>query len=323
MATFYHWDRPQVLEDRGGWTVRETAEHFADYATVVHDRLGDRVGSWTTLNEPWCSAYLGYGSGRHAPGRRDPAAAFAAVHHLLLAHGLGVQALRAAGARSVGLVVNPAVVRPADPDSTADTAAARLIDGLHNRVFLDPVFGGGYPGDILAHISRFGDPWWLAEGDEKTIAASIDQLGVNYYAPTYVAARPGADGGDGTYPGSEGIEFLSARIARDYPGIPLWVTENGAAFDDRVDGDRIADQVRIGYLDSHLRAARAALDGGVDLRGYLVWSLLDNFEWAEGYHKNKRFGLVHVDFPAQRRTPKDSADWYRSVIAGNALPEPD
>ncbi|GAB3806787.1 hypothetical protein GCM10027605_35560 [Micromonospora zhanjiangensis] len=209
MVTLYHWDLPQSLEDRGGWPVRDTAEHFADYATAVHDRLGDRVASWLTLNEPWCSAYLGYGSGRHAPGRRDPAATFAAVHHLLLAHGLGTQALRAAGARSVGLALNPAVVRPVDPDSAADADAVRLIDGLHNRVFLDPVLGDGYPADMVTHMARFGGTPWLADGDEKTIAAPIDLLGLNYYSPTWVAARPGADGGDGTYPGSEGIEFTS------------------------------------------------------------------------------------------------------------------
>ncbi|MFC5924035.1 GH1 family beta-glucosidase [Micromonospora vulcania] len=340
MPTLYHWDLPQALEDRGGWTNRRTAEAFAEYATVVHDRLGDRVDCWTTLNEPWCSAYLGYGSGIHAPGRRDPAAAFAAVHHLLLAHGLGTQALRAAGARSVGLVVNPVAVRPDDPTSAADADAVRLIDGLHNRIFLDPVLGDGYPADVLAHLSRFGEPTWLAESDEKTIAAPIDLLGINYYNPVYVAARPGAPEGNGTYPGAAGIEFraptgpttamgweidptglsdLLRRLHHDYPGTPLWVTENGGAFDDQVSGDHVPDDDRISYLDGHLRAVHTALRGGVDVRGYLAWSLLDNFEWAEGY--SKRFGLVHVDYRTQRRTLKDSAHWYRSVIARNALPD--
>ncbi|MFC7548128.1 GH1 family beta-glucosidase [Plantactinospora sp. GCM10030261] len=340
MPTLYHWDLPQALEDRGGWTNRATAEAFAEYATAVHDRLGDRVDKWVTLNEPWCSAYLGYGSGIHAPGRTDPAAAFTAVHHLLLAHGLGTQALRAGGARNVGLVVNPVAVRPADPDSAADAEAVRLVDGLHNRIFLDPVFGNGYPPDVLAHLGRFGEPTWLAETDEKTIAAPIDLLGVNYYNPTYVAARPGAPGGGGTYPGTEGIEFRPAagpttamgweidptglgdllrRLHRDYPGVPLWVTENGAAFEDRMVAGRIVDAARISYLDGHLRAVHGALADGADVRGYLVWSLLDNFEWAWGY--DKRFGLVHVDYRTQLRTPKDSAHWYRSVIARNALPE--
>jgi beta-glucosidase len=340
MPTLYHWDLPQPLEDAGGWTARATAEAFAEYAAVVCERLGDRVRDWVTLNEPWCSAYLGYGSGLHAPGRRDPAAAFAAVHHLLLAHGLGTQALRAAGAARVGLVLNPAAVRPADPDSAADAEAVRLVDGLHNRIFLGPVLGGGYPPDVLEHVSRFGEPTWLGEGDEKTVAAPVDLLGVNYYSPTWVAARPGAAGGGGTYPGTGGIEFLApggpttamgwpidptgltevlTRIAHDHPGTPLWVTENGAAFDDRVDGDRVADPERIGYLDGHLRAVLAALDAGVDVRGYLVWSLLDNFEWAYGYHK--RFGIVHVDYDTQRRRLKDSAHWYRSVVERSALPD--
>jgi beta-glucosidase len=340
VATLYHWDLPQPLEDQGGWTARETAAHFAEYAGVVAQRLGDRVSAWHTLNEPWCSAYLGYGSGVHAPGHTDPAAAFSAVHHLLLAHGLGTQALRAAGAPTVGLVVNPAMVRPADPDNPADVEAVRLVDGLHNRIFLDPVLGNGYPADVLAHVSRFGDPSWLQPDDEKTISTPIDLLGINYYAPTYVAARAGAPGGGGAYPGTEGIEFLPPygdvtamdwqiepaglsdllrRISRDYPGVPLWITENGAAFDDRPAGDRVPDPDRIAYLTGHLTAVREAIADGVDVRGYLVWSLMDNFEWSFGYHK--RFGIVHVDYETQRRTLKDSAHWYRAVIARNGLPD--
>ncbi|MFB9239335.1 GH1 family beta-glucosidase [Plantactinospora siamensis] len=346
LPTLYHWDLPQELEDRGGWTVRDTAERFAGYAVAVHDRLGDRVRTWTTLNEPWCSAYLGYGSGLHAPGRRDPAAAFAALHHLLLAHGLAAQALRAGGARSIGLVVNPAAVRPVDPASAADLDAVRLVDGLHNRIILEPVLGRGYPDDMLEHMSRYGSGLgaghggldWLEATDEKTIGAPLDLLGVNFYAPTYVAARPGAPGAP-PYPGSEGIDFppptgpvtdmgwgidpsaltdVLRRIGADAPGIPLMVTENGAAFPDRIVDGRVRDAGRIGYLDGHLRAAHAALAAGVDLRGYLAWSLLDNFEWAEGY--GKRFGLVHVDYATQRRTCKDSAHWYGSVVAANALP---
>ncbi|MFB6393137.1 GH1 family beta-glucosidase [Polymorphospora lycopeni] len=338
IVTLYHWDLPQPLEDRGGWTNRETAEHFAGYATAVYGRLADRVRTWTTLNEPWCSAYLGYGNGVHAPGRQDPAAAFAAVHHLLLAHGLGAQALRAAGATTVGITVNPAAVVPADPDSAADQRAVRLVDGLHNRIFLDPLLRGGYPADVLEHVARFTDLDFLRDGDEQIIGGPVDLLGINYYAPTYVAARPGAPGGDGAYPGTEGIEFLPPvgpltdmgwmiepsgltalleRIGRDYPGVPLFVTENGAAFPDRPEGDRVPDPDRIGYLDGHLRAAHEAIARGVDLRGYLVWSLLDNFEWAEGY--DKRFGIVHVDYLSQRRTPKDSARWFQEVIRRNGL----
>jgi beta-glucosidase len=339
IVTLYHWDLPQTLEDHGGWTARDTAARFADYASAVYARLGDRVGTWTTLNEPWCSAFLGYAAGVHAPGRKDAGASFAAVHHLLLAHGLGVQALRAAGAGSVGVTVNLAPVIPADPDNAADAAAARLVDGLQNRLFLDPLLRGGYPTDMEAHAARFTDLGYLQDGDEKVISQPVDLLGINYYTPAFVAAQPGVTGNP-VYPGTEGVSFLPAsgpvtamgwqieptglstileRVARDYPGVPLLVTENGAAFDDRLDGEggRVADADRIRYLDGHLRAAHQAISRGVDLRGYLVWSLLDNFEWAEGYHK--RFGIIYIDYGTQRRVLKDSARWYREVIRRNGL----
>ncbi|MGC4803946.1 GH1 family beta-glucosidase [Micromonospora sp. DT233] len=344
IVTLYHWDLPQALEDRGGWTNRETAEHFAAYATAVHGRLGDRVRTWTTLNEPWCSAYLGYGNGLHAPGRRDAGAAFTAVHHLLLGHGLAASALRAAGAQTVGITLNPADVQPADPNSAADAAAVRLVEGLQNRIFLDPLTGAGYPADVLEHVSRMVEPTFIRDGDEKLIAAPIDLLGVNYYSPTYVAGRPDG-GGNSAHPGTEGaVEFLPnaeprtemgwtiepaglsrllQRLAADYPGLPLMITENGGAFPDRVGAagpnevGRVADDDRIAYLDGHLRAVHEAIGRGVNLRGYLVWSLLDNFEWAEGYAK--RFGIVHVDYPTQRRTPKASARWYQEVISRNGL----
>ena len=346
VVTLYHWDLPQTLGDRGGWTARETAEAFAGYAGAVHTRLGDRVGTWTTLNEPWCSAHLSYAAGIHAPGLRDPAATFAAVHHLLLGHGLATRALRAAGAGTVGLVVNPAAVFPADPDSAADAEAARLVDGLHNRIFLDPVLRGSYPADMRGHMARFTDAAFIRDGDEEVIAAPIDLLGVNYYTPAYVAARPGA-GGQAAYPGSEDVEFvpptgeltdmgwqvepdalatLLERLHRDYR-VPLLISENGAAYptgpvpdETAPGGARVPDTDRIRYLDRHLRAAHRAIANGVDLRGYLVWSLMDNFEWAEGY--TKRFGIVHVDYRTQRRLLKDSAHWYREVIARNGLAEP-
>jgi beta-glucosidase len=341
VITLYHWDLPQSLQDRGGWISRDTAGYFADYAEVVYGRLGDRVRTWTTLNEPWCSAYLGYGSGLHAPGQQDPAAAFAAAHHLMLGHGLAALALRAAGASTVGITVNPAAVSPADPDNADDVEAARVVDGLHNRIFLDPLLRGKYPVEVLDHIGRFADPSWIRLGDEELIGQPVDLLGVNYYAPTYVAARPGAAGGGPAYPGTEGIEFLAAtppmtdmgwqiepagltrlleRISRDYPGVPLMITENGAAYPDGPDDDpeRVTDHHRVAYLDGHLRAAREAIDRGVDLRGYFVWSLLDNFEWAEGYRK--RFGIVHVNYRTQRRTLKDSAHYYRQVIRDNGVP---
>jgi beta-glucosidase len=342
LVTLYHWDLPQTLEDRGGWTSRETSEAFAEYAQIVHARLGDRVKIWTTLNEPWCSAYLGYAVGRHAPGRQDPAAAFSAVHHLLVGHGLAVQALRSAGASTLGITLNPSAVFPAKPGDAADVAAARLVDGLHNRIFFDPLLRGEYPDDVLEHVRRFTPTTFVQDGDEKIISAPIDLLGVNYYTPTYVAARP--DGAGSTaHPGTEGIEFLPPsgpltemnwqiepsaltallrRISDDYPGVPLVITENGAAYatGPSQDGARVPDVDRVRYLDAHLRAAHDAISAGVDLRGYFVWSLMDNFEWAEGY--GKRFGIVHVDYRTQQRLPKDSAHWYRDVIRRNGLAAP-
>jgi beta-glucosidase len=338
IATLYHWDLPQALEDRGGWATRETALRFADYTALVHERLGDRVGTWTTLNEPWCAAFLGYAEGVHAPGRTEPAAAYAAAHHLLLAHGEAVRVLRAGGAPQVGLAVNPSAVRPANPDDPADVAAARLVDGLQNRIFLDPAFGRGYPEDVLAVARRFGGLAWLQAGDEERIAAPVDLLGVNYYSPDVVAARPGHPART-AMPGTEGIAFLPppgpvtamgwqiepaglaellVRLSTDYPGVGLWITENGAAFDDEADGGRVADPARVRYIDGHLRAVHSAIARGVDVRGYLVWSLLDNFEWAEGYRK--RFGIIYVDYPSQTRVLKDSARWYQGVISRNGLP---
>ncbi|BEL11137.1 GH1 family beta-glucosidase [Actinoplanes sichuanensis] len=332
VVTLYHWDLPQTLEDRGGWTVRETAEAFAEYAQVVYGRLGDRVGTWTTLNEPWCSAYLGYGNGIHAPGRQDPAGSLAAVHHLNLAHGLAARALRSAGARSISITLNPCEVSPLDPANPADVDAARIIDGVANRIFLDPLLRGHYPADVLEHISRITDLSFIKDGDEAIINAPIDVLGINFYTPSYVSAKPGQPAAL-DYPGSEGIAFrkpvgpvtdmgwqiepasltrLLTRIHRDYPGTPLMITENGAAYPEGVH-----DPLRIEYVDAHLRACHDALAAGVDLRGYFAWSLMDNFEWAEGYAK--RFGIVHVDYTTQQRVLKDSAKWYREVIRRNGL----
>ena len=342
VVTLYHWDLPQALEDRGGWTARETAEAFAEYAQIVHARLGDRVTTWTTLNEPWCSAYLGYGSGVHAPGRQDPAATFAAVHHLLLGHGLAAQALRAAGAGTISITLNPAAVFPVDPDNPADLDAVRIVDGLSNRIFFDPLLRGHYPADMLEHIARFTDLSYIADGDLATIHTPIDLLGVNFYNPSYVSAKPGTPGSLDN-PGSEGISFrppvgpvtdmnwlieptgltrLLERIHHDYPGTPLLITENGAAYPDGPAEDgAVHDARRIDYLDGHLRACHDALAAGVDLRGYFVWSLMDNFEWAEGYAK--RFGIVHVDYRTQQRVLKDSAKWYREVIRRNGIAEPE
>ena len=337
-VTLYHWDLPQALEDAGGWPVRDTADRFAEYAALVHDRLRDRIRTWTTLNEPWCSAFLGYAEGAHAPGRTEPAAALAAAHHLLLGHGLAVRALRDQDPGStLGITLN---LHPIDPatGSDADADAARRVDAVCNRVFLDPVFRGAYPDDLRADVAGVTDMGFVRDGDERTIAAPIDVLGVNYYRRTIVAPGPGPRP-SAAWVGSEdvqeverglpatemgweidpgGLYDLLRRIQRDYGPIPLYVTENGAAFADTVGPDgTVADLDRVAYLDGHLRAAREAIEDGVDLRGYFVWSLLDNFEWAFGY--SKRFGLVYVDYATQRRILKDSAHWFAAVTRRNGL----
>jgi beta-glucosidase len=349
--TLYHWDLPQALEDTGGWTDRRTAERFGEYAEVVAAALGDRVPLFITLNEPWCSAYLGYASGVHAPGRTDDAAALTAVHHLNLAHGLATAAVRrAAPAARVALTLNLAWVRPEKPDSVLDTEAARRVDGLQNRVFLDPVLRGGYPADVQADTASVTDWSFVRDGDLDVISAPIDVLGVNYYSPTIVRhwtrERPkeNADGhGDGTaspWIACDDVEFpiqhgrktdmgwsidprglteLLLRVAREAPGLEIMVTENGAAFPDVVDGEgRIVDTDRIDYLRTHLAAVHAAIEAGAPVVGYYVWSLMDNFEWAWGF--SKRFGIVHVDYKTQVRTLKDSARFYADVITRNTLP---
>ncbi|MGH3735732.1 MAG: GH1 family beta-glucosidase [Micromonosporaceae bacterium] len=345
--TLYHWDLPQALEDAGGWPSRETALRFADYAALMYDALGDRLDSWTTLNEPWCSAFLGYASGEHAPGRQEPAASVPAAHHQLLGHGLAAQALRSAGAREVGITVNLYPVDPAS-DTVADADAARRIDGLQNRLFLDPLLRGVYPPDVIADLVPVTDFGFVHDGDLGVISAPLDLLGVNYYSRHVVAAPDGEavpaghsplGGGASPYPGSEGVRFVSrgypvtamgweidapglaetlVRLHREYPVPPMYVTENGAAFDDPapVNG-QVPDPARVAYLDAHLRACAEAIDAGVPLRGYFVWSLMDNFEWAWGY--TRRFGVVHVDYATQRRTPKQSGRWYADVIRRNGL----
>jgi beta-glucosidase len=339
LPTLYHWDLPQPLQDAGGWPARDTALRFAEYAGVVFDALGDRVRRWLTLNEPWCTAFLGYGMGRHAPGIQDAEQSVAAVHHLLLGHGLAVGALRATGSDAeIGIALNVEPCRPATDDES-DVAAARLADGMQNRIFLDPLFRGRYPDDVLEHLQSRVDLTHIRAGDERTIAAGVDILGVNYYRPALIAAEHNGNGRRWTeWPGDErirmvtqkapttamgwpvdatGLTELLVRLHREY-AVPVVVTENGAAFDDVVDErGAVRDRDRIAYLDQHVRAAHRALDQGVDLRGYFVWSLLDNFEWAEGYAK--RFGIVYVDYATQRRIPKDSARWYRDVISANGM----
>ncbi|HVQ96453.1 MAG TPA: GH1 family beta-glucosidase [Mycobacteriales bacterium] len=331
VTTLYHWDLPQALEDDGGWLNRDTAYRFAEYAGMVGTALSDRVRMWITLNEPFVSAAIGYGLGEHAPGRRLLAGAFPATHHLLLGHGLAVPALRATGDVSVGITENMAPVHPAT-DDPADADAARRMDGLHNRVYGDPVLLGRYPDD-LAWIYAGTDLSAIRDGDLETIAAPLDFIGINYYAPNMVRA-----GGADSPLGVETVPWPDApRTAFDWPVVPdgfhelmlqlrdrygaalppIYITENGAAYQDTLGPDGgVSDVDRIGYLDGHLRALRRAIADGVDVRGYFCWSLLDNFEWAEGY--SKRFGLVYVDYPTQRRIPKQSYGWYRQLIADQA-----
>jgi beta-glucosidase len=336
--TLYHWDLPQKLEDVGGWANRDTAYRFAEYAESVVGALGDRIDGWTTLNEPWCAAFLGYAAGIHAPGRTEPDAAVAAVHHLLLAHGLAGEVIRDAG-KELGITLNMYPIIPADPSSDADRDVVRRLDGLQQRIFLDPLLNGHYPADVLEDLEPFGFSSVIQEGDLKTISGPIDMLGVNYYTEHYVSSTPNGESAPSPWVGvrhasfprrdaprtdmdwevrPDGLTAVLLRLHHDYPRLPLYITENGAAFRDDFSGTGAIDDVdRTGYIASHLRAAHAAIKAGVDLRGYFCWSLLDNFEWAEGYAK--RFGIVHVDYTTQTRTPKMSARWFARVARDNAL----
>lgn len=323
-VTLYHWDLPQALQDRGGWTVRETAEHLATYTTAVAERLGDRVTQWATLNEPLCSGWIGHLEGRMAPGLTDLTAAVRASYHLLLGHGLATQALRAAapGAR-IGLVTNHSTVVPAS-DDPEDVAAAVRMDGHTNRWWLDPVYGRGFPADMR---ELYGVELPELPGDLETIAAPLDWHGLNYYFPATVAndatgpvpfarevrlpdvPRTGLD----WQIDAGGIESLLLRLTNDYGVQKLYVTENGSAFPDTVGPDgSVDDSERTAYLEQHLAACARAARQGAPLAGYYAWSLLDNFEWAYGY--DKRFGLVHVDYATQRRTMKTSGHRYADIL---------
>ncbi|MFE7191642.1 GH1 family beta-glucosidase [Kitasatospora sp. NPDC057541] len=353
VATLYHWDLPQELEEAGGWPQRRTAEHFAAYAALAGEALGDRITRWTTLNEPWCSAFLGYGSGVHAPGRTDPVAALRAAHHLNLAHGLAVTALRSvlpAGAE-VSVALNAHALRPLTP-SAADRDAVRRIDAVGNRVFLGPMLDGGYPADLLADTAHLTDWSFVRSGDQAAIHQRLDWLGVNYYTPTVVSATPeGAEparadghgaGGASPWPGADRVGFhqapgertamdwavdpsglyeLLTALARSHPELPLMVTENGAAYPDGP-GPRgsVDDPRRTAYLHAHLAAVHRSVVDGADVRGYFAWSLLDNFEWAYGY--SRRFGLVHVDYRTLTRSPRSSAHWYARVARTGVLHPP-
>lgn len=346
-VTLYHWDLPQALEDLGGWANRDTAYRFSEYARAMHDRLGSRVSTWTTLNEPWCSAFLGYASGEHAPGRQDPHAAVTAVHHLLLAHGLALRTLRDAdGDAILGITLNPTVAHPANPNRPQDVEAARRVDGATSRIFLDPIFKGHYPEDVLEDMSEAGLGKAVRDGDMELISAPIDVLGVNFYhggahtladcAATHIKLPNGDEalnplvGSENVVPVDRGLphtgmgwevkaddlRILLLRLHQDYTGpaeVPMVVTENGAAYEDNPDEFGFVDDSagRQAYIRDHLIAIHQAIAEGVRMKGYLVWSLLDNFEWAWGY--TQRFGIVRVDYETLRRIPKASARWYSQV----------
>ncbi len=332
-VTLYHWDLPEPLQTAGGWSNRATAQAFVDYTALVVGRLGDRVRHWITHNEPWCAAHLGYEAGHHAPGWTDPAASLRAAHHLLLSHGWATQHIRnAATSSEVGITL---ILSPAQPASAsaADQQAAELHDGSMNYWYLEPVFHGRYPKEAVLDRVRHGhlqgeNPPFVEVGDLATIATPLDFLGINYYSRTIVAAGPDGqpraltpnapltDMGWEVYP--EGMEAVLVRLTQEYDVPKIYITENGAAFTDPPGPDgRISDQRRIDFLHHHLAAAARSMRAGVPLAGYFVWSLMDNFEWAHGY--TKRFGLYDVNFATQRRTPRDSAYWYRDVIARRAI----
>jgi beta-glucosidase len=327
MPTLFHWDLPQPLEDAGGWMERDTAYRFADYAAIAAERFADRIPAWITLNEPFVVTAFGYALGFHAPGKSLMLDALPTAHHQLLGHGLATSALRSAGARAVAITNNYSPAWPAT-DSPADVAAADAYDALQNRMFTDPVLLGRYPDLTAFGIGPHGLDC-VREGDMAIISAPIDALGVNYYMPTRLSALPDSPlpfqlepipgypvtaFGWPVIPGglTELLTTLAKRYSDQLP--PIYITENGCSVADEPDADGVIDdQPRVVYLDGHIRAVADAMRAGVDVRGYLVWSLIDNFEWSEGYHQ--RFGLVYVDFDSQRRTPKASYDWYRNTIA--------
>lgn len=342
VLTLYHWDLPQPLEDAGGWRSRDTAERFAEYSALVAAGLGDRVSRWITLNEPWCSAFLGYANGEHAPGASEGTPALAAAHHLLVGHGLAMGALRAAGVQEAGISLNLDHVHPATSEP-ADVAAALRAETQRNLMWTDPLLEGRYaPGETDTFGELIERQDFRREGDLALISTPMDFLGLNYYTPSTVRAAPWREPDPARRTAMdnrfEGVALPGVRHTamgwavvpdalrellvslRDRYGSalpPLHITENGSAEHETPAADGIVhDTDRIAYLESHLRAAAEAVADGVDLRGYTAWSLMDNFEWAFGY--GKRFGLVHVDYPTGTRTPKASYHWYKAAIAASA-----
>lgn len=350
--TLYHWDMPQAVEETGGWANRDTAQRFLDYAIGVHQVLGDRVDDWTTFNEPFCSSFIGYAGGEHAPGRHEPRAALGALHHQHLAHGLVVEELRRAGAARLGITLNLTNAIPLDASSPEDLDAARRIDALWNRAFLEPLLLGSYPADFVQDVAGHGFGEFIHDGDLATIAQPLDFLGVNHYHDDQVsglplppnqppAVRPVSKTLHSPFVGSEfvtfpardlprtamgwevnpdGLRVLLERLAHDYPNLPpLYITENGASYDDpEPAADRVADAERVAYIAAYLRAVADALDAGIDVRGYFAWSLMDNFEWAWGFAK--RFGIVHVDYDTLERTVKDSGHALAALAAASREP---
>ncbi len=334
-VTLYHWDLPQPLQEMGGWTSRDTAKAFVEYSAVVARRLGDRVADWTTHNEPWCIANLSYETGEHAPGHRNPSEALSAAHHVMLSHGWALEEIRrqVPGCQA-GIVLNLVPVHAAS-DSEEDLDAARWFDGIINRWYCDPLFRGSYPEDAIedrisrGHLPAAGLPF-LKEGDLDIISVPMDFLGLNYYTrvimkglreggPAEVKGAPEeelTDMGWEVYP--DGLYELLRRLSDDYGPEKIYITENGAAFPEEPDEKgRIRDPRRADYIRAHLEAAGRALEDGIKLGGYFAWSLMDNFEWAHGY--TKRFGLCRVDYGSMERSPKDSAYYYRDIIAAGAV----
>ena len=333
-ATLYHWDLPQALQERGGWLNPDSHQWFAEYATLVADHFGDRIDTVATLNEPWVSSFLGYAAGVHAPGITNPAQSLEVFYRLMVASGYGIHALRSAGIDNPGLVLNLTTIIAEDEDIAP---TAQLIDGLQNRMFLDLLAGRGIPEDVLEGTQSVTDWSFVTDEGLALAAEKIDWLGINYYTPTRVASVS-ADAGKivgqsaSVYPGVSGVSFVPREprtamgweihapsltstlvdTAARLPGVPLYVTENGGAFDDVVTAEGIHDTARVTYYRDHLHAAFDAIDQGVDLRGYFAWSLFDNLEWAEGW--TKRFGIIRVDADTQTRTPKDSAHFLREVF---------
>lgn len=334
-ATLYHWDLPSTFGNQGGWTWQPIADKFANYAAVMAKHFADRVYSWSTLNEPWVSSFLGYATDIHAPGANDPAKGFESAYRLLLAHGRGIEALRANGAKNTGLVLNLTHMIAEDEGVAADN---RLMDGLQNRLFLDPIAGRGIPADVIESTKHLTNWSFVKDSELAEMATPIDWLGINYYTPNRIASPSADDKGfivgqnTDVYPGMGQVNFVPRdprtdmgweihapsltdtlkTTAERLPGVPLYITENGGAFKDAtwVDGV-IQDDDRIDYYINHINAALDAKDAGVDLRGYYAWSLLDNIEWAEGWAMS--FGIVHVDRDTQKRSPKASAHMFKKL----------